>query len=104
MLQDNELKEKTFEEMYNKALLQIPLLTKEWTNFNPSDPGITVLENMTAFHVLQQSYVNQISDAARLMLLKLVGVKPETIEQKGTISKECAQEMAEGLLKLSGPK
>ena len=81
MLQDNELKEKTFEEMYNKALLQIPLLTKEWTNFNPSDPGITVLENMTAFHVLQQSYINQINDAVRLMLLKLVGVKPKNVSK-----------------------
>ena len=80
MLQDNELKEKTFEEMYNKALLQIPLLTKEWTNFNPSDPGITVLENITAFHVLQQSYINQISDEVRLMLLKLVGVKAKTVK------------------------
>lgn len=79
MLQDNELREKTFEEIYNKALLQIPLLTKEWTNFNPSDPGIMVLENMTAFHVLQQSYINQVSTAVRLMLLKLVGVKPKNV-------------------------
>ncbi len=34
--------------------------------------------------------------------MKLTGVKPETIERYGTVSAECAAEMAEGLLGLAG--
>lgn len=33
--------------------------------------------------------------------MKLLGVKPETIDNYGAVSEECAKEMAEGLLKLS---
>lgn len=87
MLQDNDFKEKTFEEMYSKSLLQIPLLTKEWTNFNASDPGITVLENITAFNVLQQTYINQINDNIRYMLLKLAGVEKKTVKSARTLLK-----------------
>lgn len=73
MLSSKNLNDKTFEEVLEESIAQIPLYTQEWTNFNQSDPGITILENLSAFHILQQSEMNQVTDAVKEMLLKMVG-------------------------------
>lgn len=73
MLNNRNLEEKTYEELMAQALLQIPLYSDEWTNFNPSDPGVTILENLTAFEILQQNYINEITPAIQQKLLKLAG-------------------------------
>ena len=57
MLMDKDLHIKTFDERIKEAIMQIPLYTEEWTNFNPSDPGMTILENLTAFTTLQQEEI-----------------------------------------------
>ncbi len=75
MLNSKKLNTKTFEERYNEALLQIPLYTNEWTNFNPSDPGITILENLTAFETLQADMIDQITPQVLQNLLRLVGFR-----------------------------
>ena len=36
MLNSRNLEDKTYEELMAQALLQIPLYSQEWTNFNPS--------------------------------------------------------------------
>lgn len=74
MLEKNDYKEVTFEEYFRDALVQIPLYTDEWTNFNASDPGITILENMSAFNVLQQNYIEKLNEQAHLGLLKMAGI------------------------------
>lgn len=38
------LDNKTFDDLMKEMIASIPKYTKEWTNFNPSDPGITILE------------------------------------------------------------
>lgn len=65
--------EKTFEQFMEEALLKLPLYCKEWTNFNKSDPGITMLENLSAFAVLQQSYISEETDEIKEALLKIAG-------------------------------
>lgn len=77
MLNDRNLDDKTYEELMAEALLQIPLYSDEWTNYNPSDPGITILENLTAFEILQQNYINQVTPAIVQNLLKLAGFQAE---------------------------
>ena len=67
------------EEAYGK----IPVYSSEWTNFNPSDPGITILENLTAFQILQQNQMDTVTDAVKEGLLKLVGYTP----RKGACSR-----------------
>ena len=52
-------KRKGFEEYYAEALTSIPLYNNEWTDFNASDPGMTMIENLTAFNVLQQSFLER---------------------------------------------
>lgn len=73
MLNNLNLSDKTYDELLAEAIAQIPLYSKEWTNFNPSDPGITILQNLTAFQLVQQEAINQIPEEARRKLLKLVG-------------------------------
>lgn len=74
MLEKNDYKEVTFEDFFRDALVQIPLYTNEWTNFNGSDPGITILENLSAFNVLQQNYIEKLTEQAHLGLLKMAGI------------------------------
>lgn len=83
VLSSRNLSEKGYEELMQEALLQIPVYTKEWTNFNPSDPGITVLENLTAFQLVQQEQINTITDEIRKKLLKLVGCE----QKKGSCAR-----------------
>lgn len=73
MLNSLNLSDKTYEELLAEAVAQIPLYSTEWSNFNVSDPGITLLQNLTAFQLLQQEAINNVPEEARRKLLKLVG-------------------------------
>lgn len=77
MITIRSLDDRTYEELMAEALAEIPLYTSEWTNFNASDPGITILENLTAFAILQQNHIDQITLAIRRKLLKLLGFYEE---------------------------
>ncbi len=73
MLNTKNLNDIRFEDRLGEAITQIPLYSSEWTNFNPSDPGITILENLTAFESLQLQGINQVTVPIRRKLLQLVG-------------------------------
>lgn len=72
MLSSINLNDKSYEDLIAEALRQIPLYSEEWTNFNRSDPGITTLQNISAFNALQQSYINEMTDEIRRALLRLL--------------------------------
>jgi hypothetical protein len=76
MLNSIDLNDKTYEELLTEAIAQIPLYSREWTNYTPSDPGITMLQNLTAFQLLQQEEINEVSEEIQRKLLKLVGYSP----------------------------
>ena len=76
MLNSINLNDKTYDELLVEAIAQIPMYSREWTNYNVSDPGITILQNLTAFQMLQQETINQMPDEVRRKLLKLVGYTP----------------------------
>ena len=46
--------QKTLIELMEENISKIPIYTDEWTNFNPSDPGITILENLAGIQIIQQ--------------------------------------------------
>ncbi len=77
MLNSINLSDKSYEELLAEAVAQIPLYSKEWTNFNQSDPGITILQNLTAFGLLQQEAINEVSEEIKTKLLKLIGYTPK---------------------------
>ncbi len=73
MLNSLNLSDKTYEELLAEAVAQIPLYSSEWTNFNVSDPGITILQNLTAFQLLQQEEIDQVPESVLRKLIKLMG-------------------------------
>lgn len=66
---------KTFEDRMTDALMQIPLYTDEWTDFNAADPGITILETLTGFETLQQEHILEVPESVKRRLLALVGFR-----------------------------
>lgn len=73
MLSNIDLDGKSYEQIREEAIARIPLYSREWTNYNVSDPGITILENFAAFMALQQSELNEVPEKARRRLLELAG-------------------------------
>ena len=65
MLNSINLDDKSYEDILAEAISQIPLYSDEWTNYNNSDPGITVVQNLSAFSLLQQAAINEITDPIR---------------------------------------
>ena len=73
MLDSIDLNDKSFEQIRDEAIAQIPIYSNDWTNYNISDPGITILENFAAFLALQQSEINEVPDKIKKKLLGLAG-------------------------------
>ena len=77
------LDERSYQNLVDEALARIPIHNPEWTNFNESDPGVTLLE---LFAFLTESLLyraNQIPERNRLAFLSLLGVplSPATAAQ-----------------------
>jgi len=49
----------------------------EWTNFNPSDPGVTILEMFAWLKEMQQYHLNRITRGGVLACLRLLGISPQ---------------------------
>lgn len=76
MLNPKIIPEKTQEQLMEENMGKIPIYSEEWTNFNPADPGITILENLSAFQILQQDQMSEMPEKVRARLLQLMGYKP----------------------------
>jgi hypothetical protein len=62
----------TWEQLNEEARSLIPAYAPDWTNFNPSDPGITLLELLAYFVEMLLYRANRISDEQRLCFLRLL--------------------------------
>jgi hypothetical protein len=68
------LDNRKFQDLIAEALARIPIHNPEWTNFNKSDPGVTILE-VAAFLLENDIYVaNQIPERNRRKFLQLLRV------------------------------
>src|SRR5690349_15376536 len=68
------LDDRRYQELLDEAKARIPVHTPEWTNFNSSDPGLTLLE-LFAFMTENLLYrSNQIPERNRRKFLSLLGV------------------------------
>ncbi|MBQ7955253.1 MAG: baseplate J/gp47 family protein [Lachnospiraceae bacterium] len=83
MLNPKMIPGKTYEQLMEENLGKIPIYSDEWTNYNPADPGITILENLSAFQILQQEQMDRVPMEVRAKLLQILGYKP----QKGSGAK-----------------
>ncbi len=68
------LDDRRYQQLLDEALARIPVHNPEWTNFNHSDPGVTLIE---VFAFLTESLLyrcNQIPERNRRKFLSLLGV------------------------------
>jgi len=88
------LDDRTYQDLVDEALSLIPTYAPEWTNFNPSDPGITLIELFAYLSEMLIYRLNRVSDANRQAFLNLiVGLKnPKTGEQQYPLSEPLSRE------------
>src|ERR1051325_7132709 len=73
-LQMPAIDDRRYQDLRDEALARIPVHNPEWTNFNRSDPGVTLIE---VFAFLTESLLyrsNQIPERNRLKFLQLLGI------------------------------
>lgn len=73
-LQIPKIDDRRYQELLDEALNRIPIHNPEWTNFNRSDPGVTLVE-LFAFMTESLLYrANLIPERNRLKFLQLLGI------------------------------
>ena len=73
-LQIPSIDDRRYQDLVTEALARVPVHNPEWTNFNKSDPGVTLIE---LFAFLTESLLyraNQIPERNRRKFLQLLGV------------------------------
>ena len=70
------LDDRTYADLVEEALALIPAHAPEWTNHNPSDPGITLIELFAYLTEMLIYRLNRVMDANKLTFLKLLN-RPE---------------------------
>src|SRR5215813_13702172 len=73
-LQIPTLDDRRYQELLDEMLARIPVHNPQWTNFNKSDPGVTIVEifSFLTENLLYRS--NQIPERNRRKFLTLLGV------------------------------
>jgi hypothetical protein len=66
------LDDQRFDDLVREALLQLPSRAPEWTNHNPSDPGITLVELLAYFTDILVYRIGRIPSASKLQFLRLL--------------------------------
>ena len=74
------LDDRTFEQLVTEGRSLIPRYSKEWTNHNPSDPGITLLELFAYLAEAAIFQLNQVPDGSLENFLRLLAVCREGLE------------------------
>lgn len=68
------LDDRTWEDIVEEAKKRIPALCPQWTDFNPSDPGITLVELMAWMTEMLIYRLNRVPDKNYVKFLELIGV------------------------------
>jgi predicted phage baseplate assembly protein len=69
------LDDRSFHDIVEEAISMIPRYAPEWTNHNPSDPGITLIELAAWMTDLLIYRLNQVPDKNYVAFLNLLGIK-----------------------------
>jgi hypothetical protein len=72
VIQLPNLDTKTYEEISEEMLASIPKYTDKWTNHNPSDPGITILEMLSWIAEATLYRMNRVPNESYVNFLRLV--------------------------------
>ncbi len=71
------LDDRTFDQLVEEARARIPRFTPEWTNFNESDPGVTLLQLHAWLTETILYRLNQLPDLNYIKFLELLNVQPQ---------------------------
>jgi predicted phage baseplate assembly protein len=74
-LQAPNLDDRTFSDIYAEALTLIPRYSPEWTDFNDSDPGITLVQLFAWMTDLMIYRLNQVPERNYIKFLQLLGIE-----------------------------
>lgn len=69
------LDNRTFEEIKQQALLRIPRYTPEWTDWNESDPGVTLVELFAWLTEMMLYQMNRLPERNYLKFLQSLGLE-----------------------------
>jgi predicted phage baseplate assembly protein len=69
------LDDRSYRDLMAEALTRIPRYTPEWTDFNDSDPGITLVQLHAWLTELLIYRINQVPDMAYVKFLELIGLQ-----------------------------
>jgi hypothetical protein len=75
MIPPPKLDDRTFHDIVEEAISMIPRYAPEWTNHNPADPGITLIELAAWMTDLLIYRLNQVPDKNYVAFLNLLGIK-----------------------------
>src|SRR5215510_11231811 len=75
MIPPPKLDDRNFHDIVEEAISMIPRYSPEWTNHNPSDPGITLIELAAWMTDLLIYRLNQVPDKNYIAFLNLLGIK-----------------------------
>lgn len=95
-LQLPNLDDRTYDDLVQEAIALIPAYAPDWTNYNPSDPGITLIELFAFLTEILIYRLNRVTPANQYAFLKLLngsGWQPSA-------EKSLAEETRETVLKL----
>jgi predicted phage baseplate assembly protein len=70
-----KLDDRTFEQIFRDAKLRIPTYTPEWTDFNESDPGITLLQLFSWLTETMLYQMNRLPELNYIKFLELLGMR-----------------------------
>jgi predicted phage baseplate assembly protein len=74
-LPNSDLDDRTFKDLVEECLLRIPRYCPEWTNHNPGDPGITLIELFAWLTDQMHLRFNQVPRRNYVAFLELLGIR-----------------------------
>lgn len=74
-LPKSKLDDREFADLVNECLLRIPRYCPEWTNYNPSDPGVTLIELFAWLTDQMLLRFNEIPRLNYITFLELLGIR-----------------------------
>lgn len=98
-LQLENLDDRTYKDLVEEALSMIPNYAPGWTNHNPSDPGITLIEMFAYLTEIMIYRLNRVSDDNVRSFLKLLN----GLEWKPSEQKTLTEEIRDTVLKIRRP-
>ncbi|MDJ0703920.1 MAG: putative baseplate assembly protein [Leptolyngbyaceae cyanobacterium MO_188.B28] len=74
-LPKSDLDDRTFKDLVDECMLRIPRYCPEWTNHNPADPGVTLIELFAWLTDQMLLRFNQVPRANYVAFLELLGIQ-----------------------------